>query len=81
LYGSLINCHTLNNSGGIMVEQVDRLLTQQQVVEWTGMSPAWFEMNRFKAKGIPFVRLGRAVRYRTSDVQRWINDHMVGTGI
>lgn len=64
-----------------MAEQVDKLLTQQQVVEWTGMSPAWFEMARFKGTGIPYVKIGRAVRYSTLTVQNWINDHMVGTGI
>jgi predicted DNA-binding transcriptional regulator AlpA len=62
-------------------EQMDKLLTQQQVVEWTGMSPAWFEMSRFKGTGISYVRMGRAIRYRTSDVQKWINEHIVGTGI
>lgn len=64
-----------------MAEQMDRLLTQQQVAEWTGMSSAWFEMSRFKRTGIPYVKCGRAVRYRTSDVQNWINDHYVSTGI
>lgn len=64
-----------------MAEQVDRLLTQKEVVDWTGMSPAWFEMSRFKGTGIPYVKIGRAVRYRTSDVQKWINDHVVGGGI
>lgn len=64
-----------------MATQQDKLLTQKEVVEWTGMSPAWFEMSRFKGTGIPFCRLGRAIRYRTSDVQRWIEANMVGTGI
>lgn len=64
-----------------MAEQVDRLLTQKEVADWTGMSPAWFEMARFKGTGIPYVKIGRAVRYRTSDVQNWINDHVVGGGI
>lgn len=63
------------------MEQQDKLLTQAQVVEWTGMSPAWFEMNRFKGTGIPYVKMGRAVRYKTSDVRRWIESNVVGTGI
>lgn len=63
------------------IEQIDKLLTQQQVVEWTGMSPQWFEISRHRGTNIPFCKLGRAVRYRTSDIQQWINDHMVGTGI
>lgn len=62
-------------------DQYDKLLTQNEVVEWTGMSPAWFEMNRFKGTGIPYVRLGRAVRYKVSEVQRWIDSHVVGTCI
>jgi predicted DNA-binding transcriptional regulator AlpA len=61
-----------------MAEQVDKLLTQQQMVERTGMSPAWFEMSRFKGTGIPFCRLGRSVRYREKDLIKFINDHMVG---
>lgn len=63
------------------MEQQDKLLTQAQVVEWTGMSPAWFEMNRFKGIGIPYVKMGRAIRYKTSDVRRWIESNVVGTGI
>jgi predicted DNA-binding transcriptional regulator AlpA len=62
-------------------EQADRLLTQQQVVDWTGMSSAWFEMSRFKGTGIPYVKIGRAVRYRSSDVQNFITEHFVSTGI
>jgi predicted DNA-binding transcriptional regulator AlpA len=64
-----------------MAGKVDLLLTQQQVVEWTGMSPAWFEMNRFKGMGIPYVKMGRAVRYKTSDIQNWIEANVVATGI
>lgn len=64
-----------------MAEQIDKLLTQQVVVDWTGMSPAWFEQSRFKGIGIPYVKIGRAVRYRTSDVQRWIDEHVISTGI
>lgn len=59
----------------------DRLLTQSQVAEWTGMSSAWFEQSRFKGTGIPYIKIGRSVRYRTSDVQRWIDEHVIGNGI
>jgi len=38
-----------------MAEQVDKLLTQQQVVEWTGMSSQWFEISRHRGINIPFV--------------------------
>lgn len=62
-------------------QQYDKLLTQKEVAEWTGMSSAWFEMSRFKGTGIPYVKIGRSVRYRTSDVQRWIDSNVIGTGI
>ena len=62
-------------------KKMDRLLTQKQMVELTGMSSQWFEISRHRGTGIPFCRLGRAIRYRTSDVQKWIEDHMVGTNI
>jgi len=64
-----------------MTNLLDKLITQQQAVEITGMSPAWFEMSRFKKTGIPYVKIGRAVRYREQDIRQFITDHMVGTGI
>ncbi|MBV5341510.1 MAG: helix-turn-helix domain-containing protein [Deltaproteobacteria bacterium] len=64
-----------------MEEQYDRLLNQKEVAEWIGMSEAWMEQCRFKGVGIPFIKFGRACRYRKSEVQRWINEHAVGTGI
>ncbi len=57
----------------------DRLLSQKEVVAWTGMSPAWFEISRFKGTGIPYVKIGRSIRYKTSEVQRWIESHVVVT--
>lgn len=62
-------------------DEYDKLLSQQEVAAWTGMSSAWFEQNRFKGKGIPYVKLGRSIKYRTSDVQKWIDAHVVATGI
>lgn len=62
-------------------EQYDRLLRQKEVAEWIGMSEAWLEQCRFKKTGIPYVKVGRACRYRASDVQRWIEEHVVGADI
>lgn len=64
-----------------MAEQVDKLLSQKEVADWIGMSEAWLEQCRFKKKGIPWIKLGKSCRYRTSDVRRWIDDHVIGTGI
>ncbi len=64
-----------------MTEQYDRLLKQKEVAEWIGMSESWMELCRYKGIGIPYIKLGRACRYRKSDVQRWIDEHNVATGI
>lgn len=64
-----------------MVAQTDKLLSQKAVAEWIGMSEAWLEQSRFKKTGIPWVKIGKSCRYRTSDVQKYLNDHVIGTGI
>lgn len=61
-------------------EQYDKLLNQKEVATWLGCSEAWLEQARFRNTGIPVVRLGRACRYKTSDVQRYIAEH-TKTGI
>lgn len=63
-------------------QQLDRLLTQQEVVEWTGLSSAYFEQARHRGNSeLSYIKIGRAVRYRMSDVQRWIESNVVGSGI
>ncbi len=64
-----------------MTEQYDRLLNQKEVAEWLGMSEAWLEQCRFRGIGIPYIKIGRACRYKKSEVQRWIDDHIVAAGI
>lgn len=64
-----------------MEQRIDRLMDQKEAAQLLGMSEAWFEMNRFKRTGLPYVKIGRAIRYRESDIQKYISDHIVGTGI
>lgn len=59
----------------------DRLMKQAEAELWTCMSSAWFEQNRFKGTGIPYVKIGRSVRYRESDISRFIADHVMASGI
>ncbi len=47
-------------------------MNQKQVADILGMSEAWLEISRFKKTGIPYIKIGRAVRYRTSDVNLWL---------
>lgn len=52
---------------------VDRLLTREQAAQKLSVKAqtlaAWHTSGRY---GIPVVHVGRAVRYRVSDLDRWL---------
>jgi predicted DNA-binding transcriptional regulator AlpA len=50
----------------------DRLLSDRQVSEITGRARSTLQKDRVSGGGIPYVRLGRLVRYRLSDVEGYI---------
>lgn len=52
-----------------------KLLNQKQVSEIIGLSEAWLERKRWEGGGIPYRKLGRAVRYDERDVIAWIEAH------
>lgn len=54
------------------IAQVDRLLHQKEVVEILNIAKSTIEQWRLKGQGPRYVKLGRAVRYRLSDVQSYI---------
>jgi hypothetical protein len=47
---------------------VEQLLTETDVSRLTGRAVSTLQKDRCAGGGIPFVRLGRLVRYRESDV-------------
>jgi len=49
-----------------------RLLTAEDVAEWTGLSLDTLAQWRSQARGIPYLKMGRAVRYDPSDVQEYL---------
>ena len=55
-----------------METTMDKLLNQSQVAELLNMSHAWLEMCRFKRTGIPYIKIDKSVRYRTSEITRWL---------
>lgn len=59
-----------------MTVRLPRLMTQQQVAELTQKSPKTLERMRWLGEGPPWVKLGRHVRYRASDVQLWIESNL-----
>lgn len=55
----------------------DKLLTTDEVATWLGIQKCTLEKARSTRLGDypPFVRIGRAVRYRRADVEAWLQHH------
>lgn len=51
----------------------DELLTTKQAAELLKVSPITLCMWRASASHLPFVRVGRFVRYRKADINAWLD--------
>ena len=57
------------------------LLTQQEVAKYLGTTVGTLNVWRHLGRNaIPFVRLGRSIRYRKEDLDTWIDSHVVRNG-
>lgn len=56
-----------------------KLLTRQEAAEYLGVRPetlaVWHCTRRYK---LPVVKVGRSVRYRVADLERWLAARTVG---
>lgn len=57
----------------------NKLLTEIQVSQMTGRSRSALQKDRFFRQGIPFVKIGRSVRYYLDDVVDFIDQCRVDT--
>jgi excisionase family DNA binding protein len=53
------------------------MLTQSQAAEYLGVSEKKLERDRWCERRIPYVKLGRHVRYRASDILTYIENNIV----
>jgi Helix-turn-helix domain len=58
------NSHTIN--------ELDELLTESEAARLRRQSIRTLQAERLRGDGCPFVKLGRSVRYRRSDLLRFI---------
>lgn len=56
-----------------------QLLTTQQVAELVQRPRGSLEQDRTARVGIPFIKLGRLVRYLQEDVDQYLREHRVQT--
>jgi predicted DNA-binding transcriptional regulator AlpA len=52
---------------------LDPLLSDRDVEKITGRARSTLQKDRVSGSGIPFVRIGRLVRYRQSDVRTYLD--------
>lgn len=53
---------------------VPRLLNTKQASDYTGFSKQWFERHRWKGTGPKYIKIGRQIRYRIEDLNRFIEN-------
>lgn len=53
------------------------LFSQETIAAIRDCSLATIERDRWIGIGVPFIKMGRLVRYRKSDIQTWLQQHAV----
>jgi len=61
------------------VEHLDQLLTVEDLAEYLDVPVATVYSWRHRHNGPPGFRVGRYLRFRWSDVERWIDDRIAQT--
>ena len=62
-----------------------RSFTEKETAEYLRVSPAFLRANRTNLReknskhGLPFVKLGRNIRYLKEDIDAWIQQHRVSS--
>jgi predicted DNA-binding transcriptional regulator AlpA len=60
-----------------MMNTIESLLDERQAAEILGLSVRFLQNRRYVGGGPPFVKISaRAVRYRPSDLERWVEEHI-----
>jgi excisionase family DNA binding protein len=62
------------------MESVDRLLTVEDPADYLDVPVATIYAWRYRRRGPPGFRVGRHLRFRWSDIERWIEDRITQTG-
>ncbi|MDB4963442.1 MAG: phage transcriptional regulator AlpA [Myxococcales bacterium] len=60
------------------MDPVPEFLDEKRFCTVLGISPVTATKWRAKAKGPPFIRVGRLIRYRRTDVDSWLASRTVG---
>ncbi len=61
-----------------IASQSDRLLTRQQAAEFLGLQVQTLAAWAMTGKHLPFIKVGRSVRYRQSHLDAYIEKQTIG---
>lgn len=61
------------------MELLDRLLTVEDLAKYLDVPVATIYAWRYRRQGPPGFRVGRHLRFRSSDVETWIQDRIAET--
>ena len=54
------------------------LLDESEAAKYLGMSLAWMQQDRGGKRRVPYIKIGRAVRYRVADLIAFVERCKVG---
>ncbi len=61
-----------------MDDREDKLLSETELAKLWGVTKSFLQKMRYERRGPRYVRIGRLVRYRQSDVDRYTEENSVG---
>ncbi|MGP5701491.1 DNA-binding protein [Glutamicibacter arilaitensis] len=55
------------------VEPLEKVITQDAYCEWRGITKAAAAQERYRGKGPRFIKAGKSILYRVSDLNAWLD--------
>lgn len=62
------------------MSELPEFLTTKQLAEWLGVSQQSLTTDRYLGQGIPYIKIGKRVRYTKADVLDFLNANRVEAG-
>jgi len=69
-------------NGKIDLSKVDlreTYLTEIEAAKMTGIAMSTLQKHRMRNEGIPYIRFWRTIRYKRSDIVRFMEEHRIET--
>lgn len=61
------------------IAETDQLFTRREAAKYLGLRPQTLAKWAMDGSNVPFIRVGRSVRYRRSDLEEFLRRRTVGS--